>query len=177
MHRLAHRTWILGVIALLVHQHADAQEMNVHHVTGVFAGRSCRVALDRADVTDRGTSLSFAIDDEGRQMGVPGLLPGHTVKSVLCGDLFMLFEGPRGSLPTAGTYRVTKQDDAPPSGTVTVRLHGNDLGPPRMTRFWPDSLMLLDVDGVSGTVRLDRVTKDSLFGRFDFVGRSQAKAP
>jgi hypothetical protein len=177
MHRLARRTWILGVIALLVHQHADAQATNVHHVTGVFAGRSCRVALDRADVTDHGTSLYFAIDDEDGMIGVPGLLPGHTVKSVVCGDLLMIFEGPRGSLPTAGTYRVTKQDDAPPSGTVTVRLHGNDLGPPRTTRFWPDSLMLLDVDGVSGTVRLDRVTKDSLFGRFDIVGRHRPKQP
>jgi len=79
MHRLARRTWILGVIALLAHQHIDAQATNVHHVTGVFAGRSCRVALDRADVTDHGPSLYFAIDDEDGMIGVPGLLPGHTV--------------------------------------------------------------------------------------------------
>ena len=40
-------------------------------------------------------------------IGVPGLLPGHTVKTVVCGDLFMIFEGPRGSLPAVGMYHVS----------------------------------------------------------------------
>ncbi|MGH7655310.1 MAG: hypothetical protein ACREN6_11675 [Gemmatimonadaceae bacterium] len=149
-----------------------------HHVTAVFTGRSCQVSLDGLDVTDHGRSFDFEIAPKLNEGAVPGLAAGHTSKLVVCGDLDMVFEGPRDSLPARGIYRVVRSGDAAtPPGMVTVRLQGNFSNAPRPDRRWPASMLEQGVDGVSGTLRLDRITQDSVFGRVEMVGRAHVKYP
>ena len=177
MRTLFHRVAISAGIASIAGACALAQAAT-HHVTAVFTGRSCQVSLDSMDVTVHGPSADFATEPGFTMIGVPGLAPGHTAKPIVCGDLHMMFEGPRDSLPARGIYRVIKPENAaPPPGTVTVRLLGNYRNVARPERLWPVGLLDQDVDGVSGTVRLDRVTKDSLFGRVEIVARSHVKGP
>ena len=176
--RTLFRSVAISAVILSIAGACIVQLIVSHHVTAVFTGRSCQVSLDSLDVTDHGRSFDFEIYPKLDVIGMPGLAEGRTSKLIVCGDLDMVFEGPRDSLPARGTYRVIRSDDAAPSpGTVTVRLQGNSSNVPRPERRWPASMLEQDVQGVSGTLRLDRITQDSVFGRVEMVGRAHVMSP
>jgi hypothetical protein len=143
-----------------------------YHVQGEFRGRRCFARLDGTDVTGP-SGWSVRID----QRTFPGSVFGSidTVQTLSCGQSLIALFARDSSVKTSATFRVVNTADGHvPIGSATMLFDVADL---RDVPWDAQQFAGKELRGASGTLMIDRVVGDSVFGSFDFVARRAVRAP
>jgi hypothetical protein len=140
-----------------------------YRVTGILGGQSCTLQYNGLP--------GLPVEGGGRLYvrGNLGLVNGQDSKLIQCAGLLVLLLGPRGPLLAVGTYSVNDQRSSdPPPGTLHMTLEDRRISGGR----WPFvSDGMVNFIGLSGTMWIDSVAPNTVYGRFDIVGRRQARGP
>jgi hypothetical protein len=163
---------LLFAMSWLISACANPQwENERYHVTGVLAGQSCTLEYHGLPGLPAGRDGRLSL--EKVDVINAGVQPGQELKMIDCGGMSIQLQGSRGGLPVVGTYPVSdSRNSAAPPGTTAVLLEDGKISP----GHWPFAFDgMVSFVGVSGTVQIDSVTPNAVYGRFDVVGRREPR--
>jgi hypothetical protein len=162
----ARRILILLFTALAAACNSPTWRFDKIPLEATWQGDKCTLLIDGRQAEGRAKHRGVAIEESLSVISQPG----YSVRGYECGGLGVSVQT-RAGVPTKGTYRVARTDGIPPADGASLLTDVTGIG----AGLWPLNCCGVDVEGVSGTVRIDSVGKVGIWAEIHATGSRRAR--
>ncbi len=143
-----------------------------YHVQGQLHGPSCLAKMDGTDLTG---PTGWPVRVHHRALANPGMRSVDSAVAIVCGTSLIILVVPESTQVVGSQFRVMNAADYHvPRGSARILL---DVVAVRDMPWDSRKFAGTELRGASGTLAIERIANDSVFGSFDFIARRAIRTP